>query len=550
MVRAADLLLVQLGNFQLVKQADQLEEVITPGNQGGRKPKVAKGATDIQPTLAVVRDQVFQALTSVFKRHGGVPIDTPVFELKETLTGKYGEDQKLIYEMKDQGGEQLCLRYDLTVPFARYVATHNIDKIKRYHIGKVYRRDEPQMNRGRFREFYQCDFDIAGYGDAPSLADAEVLSVLVETLSCLKGVTGDFAVNLNHRSILDGMMNVCGVEGGKFKPVCSAIDKLDKETWETVRDELVAVKGIPEAVADKIGYYVKLRGQPMEMVERLRNEPALAASMKIQETLVYLSKLFEHLTALNVIDNIMFDLSLARGLDYYTGVIFEAVLLGENVGSIGGGGRYDQLVGMFAGKAIPAVGVSIGVQRLFRILEEKLNLREIVPMEEEEGGAKQGDKKVQRKVKQKGTPVGVEETNKSGSGGRSGIRETATDVLVASIGDNLLNKRLAVCGRLWAANVACEFLYSEKPKLKKQLDYASEKQIPLVVLFGDDELSKGTVKLRELHHHQGSDGEQGSAKEEKEIKLDELAEEVTRYLREKRTSADRLYDAVLGRKCQ
>ena len=159
-----------------------LDEILELRNEERRRPKCAKGTRDMLPTQMAIRERAFNIIKGVFKKHGAVEIDTPVFELKETLMGKYGEESKLIYDLEDQGGELLALRYDLTVPFARYVALHNFPSIKRFHIAKVYRRDNPQMNKGRFREFYQCDFDIAGtYG--LMIPDAEVLKVLVEILT-------------------------------------------------------------------------------------------------------------------------------------------------------------------------------------------------------------------------------------------------------------------------------------------------------------------------------------------------------------------------------
>ena len=159
-----------------------------------------------------------------------------LFELKETLTGKYGEDSKLIYDLQDQGGELLALRYDLTVPFARYVASEHLHSIKRFHMAKVYRRDQPQMSRGRYREFYQCDFDIAGEY-ALMIPDAEVLTVVCEILSALD--IGQFTVKVNHRKFLDAMVDLAGCEKRKFKSICSSIDKLDKEPWEKVKQELI-----------------------------------------------------------------------------------------------------------------------------------------------------------------------------------------------------------------------------------------------------------------------------------------------------------------------
>jgi histidyl-tRNA synthetase len=188
------------------------------------------------PLQMAIKEKAFDTIKGVFKKHGASEIDTPVFELKETLTGKYGEDSKLIYDLEDQGGELLALRYDLTVPFARYMAEHNLPGLRRYHIAKVYRRDQPQMAKGRFREFFQCDFDIAGTY-SPMLPDAEVLSVVVDILTSL-GI-GGFVLKLNHRKFLDAMVELAGCEKRKFKSICSSIDKLDKEPWEKVQKELI-----------------------------------------------------------------------------------------------------------------------------------------------------------------------------------------------------------------------------------------------------------------------------------------------------------------------
>jgi len=209
-------------------------------------------------TDIAVRDQVFNTITTVFKKHGAVSLDTPVFELKDILSGKYGEDSKLIYDLKDQGGEICSLRYDLTVPFARWLAMHpTVQSIKRYHLAKVYRRDQPAVAKGRMREFYQCDFDIAGTYD-PMLPDAEILRITTEILDELD--IGTYTIKLNHRKILDGLFAVCGVPESNIRAISSAVDKLDKAPWEEVRKEMVEQKGLDPAVADKIGEYVIKKG--------------------------------------------------------------------------------------------------------------------------------------------------------------------------------------------------------------------------------------------------------------------------------------------------
>lgn len=352
----------------------ELEKTIDGLLSGGmqRKPKVPKGTRDYLPEQMSIRDKAFTIIRRVFKRHGAVEIDTPVFELKETLTGKYGEDSKLIYDLADQGGEMLALRYDLTVPFARFLAVNAVGNIKRFHIGKVYRRDQPALSRGRYREFYQCDFDIAGvFGRM--VPDSECLAVACEILDALP--IGDFGIKLNHRRLLDAILDISGVPADRFRTICSAIDKLDKEPWSEVRREMVEDKGLAGDVADRIGEFVVLKGKPWEMYNLLTESKKFGNHKEAAEAMEDLRICFEYLEAMDKLQFISFDLSLARGLDYYTGVIYEAVCMNGNtqVGSIGGGGRYDNLVSMFqeAGKVTPCVGVSVGIERVFTLMEER-----------------------------------------------------------------------------------------------------------------------------------------------------------------------------------
>ena len=204
------------------------------------------------------------------------------------------------------------------------------------------------MNRGRFREFYQCDFDIAGtYG--VMIPDADMLSVIIDILSSLD--LGGFVIKLNHRKFLDAMVQLAGCEKRKFKAICSSIDKLDKETWETVRDELINMKGLTEEMCSKLHKFVVLKGEPFELLNRLKTEGVFAGHAEGENTIKEMELLFTYLKAMGILDKISFDFSLARGLDYYTGVIYEAILTDTNrVGSISGGGRYDGLIGMFSGK--------------------------------------------------------------------------------------------------------------------------------------------------------------------------------------------------------
>lgn len=425
---------------------------VLESNEARRVPKVPKGTRDFSPEQMAIREKAFGIIASVFKRHGAVAIDTPVFELRDTLMGKYGEDSKLIYDLADQGGEICSLRYDLTVPFARYLAAHSISNLKRYHIARVYRRDNP--SKGRFREFYQCDFDIAGLSpgqSAPMLPDFEVIKVLTELLDELK--IGDYQVKLNHRRLLDGMLDLCGVPPAKFRAICSAIDKLDKLKWEQVREEMVEEKGLSAETADQIGTFVQKKGAPLEVLANLRQDgsPFLhheGSSHALEE----LSILFGYLEAADCLHRIVFDLSLARGLDYYTGVIYEAVFQGSTqVGSIAAGGRYDNLVGMFSGKPVPAVGVSLGIERVFAIMESE----------------------------------------------NQNVRATQTEVLVVALGDNL-KVAIKVVKELWAAKIKAEFSCVQPNKILKQLDFAKGKQIPWMIVMGQDELDKGIVRLQNV----------------------------------------------------
>lgn len=238
--------------------------------------KAPKGTRDFGPENMALRNDVINKITTIFKRHGAVAIDTPIFELKEVLTGKYGEDSKLIYDLADQGGEMLSLRYDLTVPFARYLAMNKITNIKRYHIAKVYRRDNPAMTKGRYREFFQCDFDIAGQYD-PMIPEIECMSVGYEVLKTLD--VGDFRIKINHRLLLDGLFEACKIPADSFRTVCSSIDKLDKESWDTVRREIIDEKGVPAEKADKIGAYVRQSGT-VKLVEQLLNDQFLIENSK------------------------------------------------------------------------------------------------------------------------------------------------------------------------------------------------------------------------------------------------------------------------------
>lgn len=455
--------------------------------------KTPKGTKDWSDKDMVLREEIFSTLSNVFKRHGGVTIDTPVFELREFLTGKYGEDSKLIYNLEDQGGELTSLRYDLTVPFARFVATNSISNIKRYHIAKVYRRDQPAMTKGRMREFYQCDFDIAGAYDS-MIPDAEVLAVTCEGLLGL-GIS-DFKIKVNHRKILDGIFQACGVKKEDVRKISSAVDKLDKTPWETVKKEMTVEKGQLEDVADRIGEFVKVSGTIKETLAFLKSADLLKESVFAQEGIKDMESLSEYAEAFGIDSYLSFDLSLARGLDYYTGMIFEAVTAGSapptnaeelkkkaagkevedaseyvGIGSVAGGGRYDNLVGMFSnGKTVPCVGTSLGVERLFSIVKAR--------------SAKNWDK----------------------------LSPTHTDVFVMAFGGGegwtgFLKERMAIAKQLWSAGINAEYVFKAKANPRKQFDAAEKSGAKVAVILGKEEFPAGQVRVKVLGR--GDDSNEG-----------------------------------------
>lgn len=437
--------------------------------------KPPKGTRDILPDAMIVRSNAFDLITKIFRNHGAVSIDTPVFELRDVLQNKYGEDSKLIYDLSDdmssETGEKLSLRYDLSVPFARYIASNNVSSIKRFHIAKVYRRDRPAMERGRFREFYQCDFDIAGAYPI-MVPDAEVLVVMMEMFDTLAAQSnyhdkyiGSYKIKLSHRGILDSIFRVCGVPDQLLRSICSAVDKLDKESWEAVRKEMIE-KGLPPASADQIYTFVELNGEPLEVLAELRKRENLVemCSKELDE----MARLFTLVDCMRQgsPQRLSFDLSLARGLDYYTGVIFEAVLTDKsiNLGSIGAGGRYDNLVGMFRKNSIPCVGCSLGIERIMTIMMK----------------------------------AAAEQAKAASADGKGKVRPTITEVMVATIGKGTMEPRLKLCSELWREGIATEFCFNENWNLGKQVTSAITQGIPIFAVIGEDEIASETVKVKNL----------------------------------------------------
>lgn len=350
------------------------------------------------------------------------------------------------------------------------------------------------------REFYQCDFDIAGEYDA-MIPDAEILRIMVEAFTGI-GLGQDVTIKLNHRKILDGLFQVAGVPEEKIRSISSAVDKLDKMPWEEVKKEMEE-KGLPGDVADEIGSYIQRAGG-RDVLEFLRSNEKITANATVKEGIADMDLLFAYLDAFQIADKVSFDLSLARGLDYYTGVIYEAVIelpsekkskskgAETRIGSIAAGGRYDNLVGMYGKTKIPCVGVSFGVDRIFTILKQR----------------KEDEKQLQRHV----------------------------DVFVMAFGakNGLLTERMSVARTLWDAGIKAEFSPKVKPKLPQQFKAAESAGVPLAVILGEDELAAGKVKVKVLGLP-----DDHPEKEGKEVQRDALAEEVKKTLAQLKEDAQK-----------
>lgn len=411
------------------------------------KPQVLKGFRDYLPEAMILRQQITGTFRAIFERHGYEPLDTPAIEYLEILTGKAGDNEKLMYRFQDQGGRDVGLRYDLTVPLARVAAMHQNDLIlpfKRYHIAPVWRAEKPQ--RGRFREFWQCDADVVG---SPSmLADAESIAIAVEALEAVG--LNNFRLRISDRRLLASLARVAGVPSDQAGSVYRAIDKLDKIGADGV-ERLLTESGVAGAAAAQVLSLVTMHGQVPELVSQLRerlskDDVALAALGDLVE-------LFAGIAAFNVDERrYTLDLSLARGLDYYTGPIFEAEVESPKVGSVAGAGRYDGLIGSFSGKPVPATGLSLGIERIIEVVREFDLL---------------------------------------------GTAKTVADVFVAYAPETL-QEAATVASSLRSAGVRTDFSLLSRRGIGDQMKYAARKGVPIGVIVGPDETRTGQVLVREL----------------------------------------------------
>ena len=432
------------------------------------KPGIPKGTRDFSPVEMAKRNYIFNTIRDVFHLFGYQQIETPSMENLSTLMGKYGDEgDKLLFKIQNSGdyfngitdeellsrnavklASKFCekgLRYDLTVPFARYVVMHR-DEIsfpfKRYQIQPVWRADRPQ--KGRYREFYQCDADVVG---SNSLLNE------VELVQMIDRVFGKFGVRvsikINNRKILTGIAEIIG-EADKIVDITVAIDKLDKIGLENVNAEL-ASKGIPQEAIDKLQPIILLSGSNEEKLETLKTVLATSeAGLKGVEESEFILKT---VSTLGVKSEVELDLTLARGLNYYTGAILEVKALDVQIGSISGGGRYDNLTGVFGMDGMSGVGISFGADRIFDVL----NQLDLYPKEAVNG----------------------------------------TELLFVNFGDKEAAYCLPILTKVREAGVRAE-IYPDASKMKKQMGYANDKQIPFVAIVGENEMNEGKLTLKNM----------------------------------------------------
>ena len=395
----------------------------------------------------ILRQRIIGIFRDVFERHGFEPLDTPVLEYLDVLTGKAGENEKLMYHFEDHGGREVGLRYDLTVPLARVVAMHQNELVlpfKRYHIAPVWRADNPQ--RGRFREFWQCDADIAG--TASMLADAEVVTIMAEALTAV-GLP-NFTIRISHRKLLASLGQAAGVPDDAAGTLYRVVDKLDKIGPEGVARELVA-SGLSEDVAQRVLDSVTATGAPRDLLRDLR--PRLATVPGADAALDELDELFTYLPDFGVpADRYQLDLSLARGLDYYTGPVYEATVTQPKVGSVAGAGRYDGLVGAFLGRPVPATGISLGLERIIEVVHEY----DLLP-----------------------------------------VNTTVAQVTVIAFRDTIA-AAARIATELRGAGLRVDLSLQPTRGVGEQLKQADRKGVPLAVIVGADELEAGRAAVKNL----------------------------------------------------
>ncbi len=415
------------------------------------QPRQPKGMRDFLPDDLLKRQYVFDTVIDVFETFGFEPLQTPALELRQTLHGNLGEEaeKQIFYAQHPQGKEELALRYDLTVPLARVVAQYEgriTMPFKRYHIAPVWRSERPQ--RGRYREFYQCDADIVG---VPSMAaDAEIISLVVMALRRLG--FRDFQVQINNRKILIGIGEYVGVPEALRGGLYRSIDKLDKIGADGVRREL-AENGLSPEMVDRMMGLLAMRAGGLDGMRDLRAE--LGDVPAIVEGVGELLELAGHLESFGVpASSFAFDMAMVRGLGYYTGPVFETIITEPNLGSVTGGGRYDGLIGMFRKHSLPTTGTSLGIERIIDLMDELA----LYP---------------------------------------PGLNRTVVQVLVTVFDEATRPASQRLTSLLRQAGIRTEVMLEER-KIGKQAAHADRKGIPIAAFLGPEEIAAGTVTLKRL----------------------------------------------------
>lgn len=435
------------------------------------KPSLPKGTRDFGPAVMAKRQHILNTIRSVFQRFGFQPLETPAMENLSTLTGKYGEEgDQLLFRILNSGdylkdadanalqtrnsrtiANQITekgLRYDLTVPFARYVVMNRNEvafPFKRFQVQPVWRADRPQ--KGRYREFYQCDADVVGTDSL--LCEAEIILMIKTVFKDLN--LSDYTIKINHRGVLGGLAESIGGEGNESS-LFVAIDKLDKIGEQKVREEL-SEKGFSDANLDALFTFLNFKGSNVEKLTALNAR--FQASENGQKGIADLRRVFDLVEKFgDDLGHVELDMALARGLSYYTGCIFEVKINNVAIGSVSGGGRYDNLTKAFGDKDnLSGVGISFGVDRLFDAMEE----------------------------------LALFPKNAT----------TSSKVLLCHFDDDSMAYALKVATALRKENISCE-VYPEVVKIKKQLDYANRKSVPYSVIIGSEEMSTGLLTWKNL----------------------------------------------------
>ena len=427
--------------------------------------KPAKGTRDLFPENVYMRKEIYNKIIPIYEKYGGIPIQTPVLERMDIVHGLYGEEfDKSVFTLDDgiddngeNKSEKLLLRYDLTVPFARFLADNGIIVYRRYQIGPVYRKDNVNVNRGRFREFSQADFDIIGNDNGQMTQEVEILNLLVE---CLESIISrdTFTIQLNSRVILSDFLSTISIPDNLILPICSTLDKLDKLSdldWENCIIGELNQKGVPVESISEIILFIRTFKECNDTNKDKLNELLKRNYIK-QDTYEKMIILFNYLDTTGISNYVKFMPTLSRGLDYYTGLIYEVTYNDKNIfeSSIAAGGRYNNLVGKLSNiKNISAIGVSLGIDRLITILEKRENK----------------------------------------------INLPIPKVYVASVGDNMLGERLKLLCELRKNGIYADMSQSINPKMKNQLNQVFDMKIPYMLVIGENEINKNTVMFKNIN---------------------------------------------------